>query len=157
MNQYSRPSASPGRRAREVAETVVSSSGTRASTSRMSVPFPAPDWPVMTKTGAGLAVEETNQLGPLPVGQAADRLRLADSTRVQEARRFHPPELRHGHQDVDHLRGRDVVRRVLKDLLDLHPAVLQVFLQLRPLDADVVRALEGIHPLVQRTDRKSVV
>jgi hypothetical protein len=48
----------------------------------MSVPFPAPDGPVTTKTGRqGTAelrtvVEELDELGPLPLGEAADRLRL---------------------------------------------------------------------------------
>ena len=39
----------------------------------------------------------------------------------------------------------------LKDLFDLRVPRLQVLLQLRAPDADVVRPLESFHPLVQRT------
>ena len=40
----------PGRRSRVVAETVASIAGTRATSSRISVPLPAPDGPVTTST-----------------------------------------------------------------------------------------------------------
>ena len=49
-NQYSRPSSSPRRRSRVVAETVTSIAGTRSTSSRISVPLPAPDGPVTTST-----------------------------------------------------------------------------------------------------------
>src|SRR5436305_1043531 len=129
-NQYSRPSSSPGLRSRVVADTVTSRSGTRSSSSRISVPLPAPDGPVTTTTdGFGLSVEELNQLRALPVGEAAHRLRLADPARVQEPRGLHASELRHRHQDVDHLRGLDVLGWAIEDRLDAHASVLQVLLQ----------------------------
>ena len=70
----------------------------------------------MTKTG--LAVEEPNQLCTLAIRQATDGLRLADAALVEEPGRLHAPELRHGHQHVEHLRGRDVLRRAVEDVLD---------------------------------------
>src|SRR5262249_3530956 len=99
-----------------------------------SVPFPAPEVPVTAITGktarAGpLPVEEANQLSALSVGEPTDRLRLADATHVQEARRLHPSELRHRHQHVEHLRGRDVLGGIAEDLLDGDASILQVLLQ----------------------------
>src|SRR5947208_14302756 len=90
-----------------------------------SVPLPAPEVPVTTTTGycSSLAVEETNQLGPLAIGETADRLRLADSTRIQEPRRLHPSELRDRHQHVEHFCGRNVLRRIAADRVD-GPATL---------------------------------
>src|SRR5213076_3273879 len=119
------PCSSPARRSRVVAETASSSSGTRGITAASSVPLPAPDVPVTATTGKteALPVEEANQLRALAVGEAADRLRLADPAEVQEARRLHPPELRHRHQHVEHLRGRHVLGRVAEDVLDRNPAV----------------------------------
>src|SRR5438876_10152461 len=70
-----------------------------------------------------MAVEEANQLRALPVGQSPDRFRLADAALVEEARRLHAAELRHRHQDVEHLRGRDVLGRVREDRLDPHASV----------------------------------
>src|SRR5437899_3741488 len=152
-NQYSRPSSSPGRRSRVVADTVTSRSGTRSSSSRISVPLPAPDGPVTTMTeGRQLPVEELNQLRTLPVGQAADRLRLADAAGVQEARSLDASELRHRHQDVDHLRRLDVLGRPPEDRLDPDPPVLQVLLELGPLDAYVVRPPERVHALIEGTN-----
>src|SRR5919198_781212 len=149
---YSRPSRSFGRRSRVVAETASSSSGIRRMSSCSSVPLPAPDVPVMAKTG--LAVEEANQLCPLPLGEAPDRLRLADPARVEKAARLDAPELRHGHQHVEDLRRGHVLGRVAEDLLDPGLTVLQVLLQLRAAHADVVRAPEGVHALVERTNRR---
>src|SRR4029078_5292452 len=83
-NQYSRPSSSPCRRWRVVAEIATSSPGTRSSRALISVPFPAREGPVITKTGwLAVSVEEPNQFGALAVGQPADGLRLADAALVQ--------------------------------------------------------------------------
>src|SRR5205814_1199777 len=93
----SRASAIRSPISRVVADTVTSSTGTRSSSSRISVPLPAPDGPVTTTTDGRrrrLTVEEANQLRALPLRQAADRLRLADPARAEEARSFHAPELR---------------------------------------------------------------
>src|SRR5947208_2397699 len=112
----------------------------RCSRTFSSVPLPAPEVPVTTAT-SGLPVEEANQLSALAVGEASHRLRLADAAHVQEARCLDPPELRYGHQHVEDLRGRHVLGRVAEDLLDLDTSVLEILLQLRPTDADVIRAL----------------
>src|SRR5712691_4749688 len=126
MNQYSRPFCSPGRCARVVAETASSSSGMRSSNSFSSVPLPAPEVPVTTRTRLLLPVEEANQLRPLTVGEASHRLRLADPAHVQEARRLHPSELRHRHQHIEDLRRRHVLGRVTEDLFDLDAPVFQI-------------------------------
>src|SRR4051812_9218224 len=148
------PSTSPSRWRRVVAETASSSWGNCASRRLISVPFPAPDWPVTTKTGRleprSVAVEEANQLRALSVRKSADRLRLADAALVEEPCRLHAPELRYRHQDVEHLRGLDVVGRLAEDLLHPHVSVFQILLQLRPADADVVRTLQRLHPLIAR-------
>src|SRR3954451_8872712 len=107
----------------------------------------------MTRTGSGLAVEEVNQLRALPIRQPTDGLRLADAARVQEAGCLHATKLRHRHQDVDHLRRLDVLRRPAEDRLDPDPSVLQILLQLRPFDTNVVRTTERVHALVEGTDR----
>ena len=135
-NQYSRPCSSPGRCGRVVAETATSSSGSRSTSARISVPLPAPEGPVITKTrdpghalavrlrgsaqaGPSPVVEEVDELGALPLGEPADGLRLADAALVQQPRRLDATELRHRHQHVEHLGRRDVVGRVEQDLLDL--------------------------------------
>src|SRR5437588_9849759 len=139
-NQYSRPSSSAGRRARVVADTVASIAGTRATSSLISVPLPAPEGPVTTSTGGtALAIEEPDQLRALPLGETADSLRRADLADSEEAVGLHAPGLRNGHEDVDDLRGLDVLRRLPEDRLDLGRAFLQVLLELRALDPDVVR------------------
>src|SRR5690348_8498347 len=150
-NQYSRPFSSPGRRSRVVAETVTSTSGTHSTSSWINVPLPAPDGPVTTMTDGRprLPIEEVNQLRALSLRQTADRLRLADAARVEEARRFHTTELRDRHEDVDHLCGLDVLGRAAEDRLDPYATVLEITLQLRTADANIVRALQCIHALVE--------
>src|SRR4051812_41046795 len=98
----------------------------------MSVPLPAPDGPVTTKTGLSV-VEEGNQLVPLAVGEAVDRLRLADAALIQQASGLHPSELRDRHQHVEHLRGRHELGRLAEDLFDRDGPGLEVLLQLSAL------------------------
>src|SRR3954471_13170230 len=123
-NQYWTPSSSPRPSARVVAETASASSGNRGSTSSISVPLPAPDGPVTTKTGfaattgASTMVEEVNQLVALAVGQTADRLRLADAALVEQTRSLHAAELGDRHQHVEDLCGRNELGRLAQDLLD---------------------------------------
>src|SRR5438034_360431 len=137
------------------AETASSSSGTPSRSAFASVLLPSPDVPVMTKTGTrDSAVEEANELRPLPVRQAADRLGLADAALVQEARGLHAPELRHRHQHVEHFRRRDVFGRIVEDFLDLDLPQLQVLLELSPPDADVVGPSKRLHALIERTNRR---
>src|SRR5436309_3643150 len=150
---YSRPSSSPGRRARVVAETASSSSGTRSSSIRARVLFPSPDVPVMTKTGGPLRpVEEPDELGALALRQPSNGLRLADPALIQEPGGLDAAELRYGHQDVEDLRRRDVLRRIAEHVVDVGGAGFEVFFQLRPADANVVRPLERFHALIQRAE-----
>src|SRR5262245_16302384 len=116
----------------------------------MSVPLPAPEGPVTTKTGGVelIAREEANELGPLPFRETADRLRLADAALVEEPRSLHSTELRNRHQDVEHLRCRHVLGRRVEDRLDLDATFFQILLQLCASDADVVGPLERFHPLI---------
>src|SRR3954452_13270318 len=106
----------------------------------------------MTRTGSGLLVEEVNQLRALTIGQPADGLRLADTARVEEARRLHAAELRDRHEDVDHLRRLDELRRSAEDRFDPNPSILEILLQLCAVDTHVVRALERIHTLIERAN-----
>jgi hypothetical protein len=57
--------------------------------------LPAPEVPVTTKTGVLplLLVEEPNELSSLAVGEATDRLRLADAGLVQKRAAFTRPNL----------------------------------------------------------------
>src|SRR5947207_120573 len=130
-----------------------SSSGTRSSSIRARVLFPSPDVPVMTKTGGRLPVEEPDELGALALRQPSNGLRLADPALIEEACRLDAPELRDGHQDVEDLRRRDVFRRIAQDVVDVGAPGFEVLLQLRSADADVVRALERFHALVERAER----
>src|SRR5262249_38057265 len=82
--------------------------------------------------------KETYQLGALPIGETADGLRLADPAESEVALRLHLPELRHSHEHVQDLRSRHVLGWVAEDLVDLRLPELEVLLQLRPLDPDVV-------------------
>src|SRR5205085_2766935 len=75
-----------------------------------------------------------------------------DPALIQEACGLDPPELRDRHQDVEHLRGLHVLRRIAQDLVDLHRPRFEVLLELRPADADVVRPLERLHALVERAE-----
>src|SRR4051812_38978450 len=126
----------------------------RSSSGRSSVPFPAPEVPVITMTGIeALTVEEPNKLRALAVREPADGLRLADPAEVEEAGRLHAAELRDGEQHVEHLRRRDEVGRVAEDVLDADAAALQILLQLRAPHADVVGPLQRLHALVERSDR----
>src|SRR5437868_3621589 len=124
----------------------------RSTSALISVPLPAPDGPVMTKTGR-LAVEKPNQLCPLAFREAPHCLRLADATLIEETRRLDAAELRHRHQHVEDLCGRDELGRVAEDLLDLHPADLEVLLQLRAPNSDVVGPTQSLHALVKRACR----
>src|SRR5262249_53005689 len=132
---------------------------TRSRSPLISVPLPAPDGPVTTKTGrdgtrtsSALAavVEEIDQLGPLPLGEAPDRLRLADPALVEEPRGLHPAELGDCHEHVEDLRRLDPLGRVEQDGLDALAPGLQVALELSAADPHVVRSLERLHPLVER-------
>src|SRR3954447_21760471 len=120
------PSSSPGRRRRVVAETDNSSSGTRSRSARISVPLPAPDGPVTTKTFELLPIEECNELRALALREAPDGLRLADAALIEEARGLHATELRHRHQHVEDLRRLHVVGRLVQDVLDVGVSELQV-------------------------------
>src|SRR6478736_9087117 len=104
-----------------------------------------------TRTGGMvvLPVEQRHELRALPLGEPTDRLRLADPALVQEPGSLDAAELGNGHEHVEDLRGRDVLRWIEKDSLDLNGAVLEVLLELCASYSNVVRSLEGLHPLVE--------
>src|SRR3954453_17808189 len=144
-----------------------SSSGTRWSSCSISVPFPTPDGPVMTKTfpktslimtpptaaksssSAELLAQLCDEFGALALGEAADGLRRGDPALVEDPVGLHPAVLGDGEEHVEHLCGEDVLGWVEEDRLDAGPVRLQVLLQLGPGGADVVRAPEGVHSLIE--------
>ena len=67
---------------------------------------------------------------------------------VRNRRGLDTAELRHGHEDVEDLRGGHVFRWLLEDLLDVGVPVFEVALQLGALHADVIRALQSLHALI---------
>src|SRR5436309_16033653 len=125
----------------------------RSRSARITVPLPAPDGPVTTKTdfpgmpgkprgmcqlrrrlpslprSGRLAVEEPNQLRALAIRQSTDRLRLADAALVEKAGGLHASELRNRYEHVEHLRREHVLRRLAEDGLDPNPPELQVLLE----------------------------
>src|SRR4051794_17151238 len=117
----------------------------RRRSSRIRVPLPTPEGPVMTKTlpaamrpeilkgaavaSAALAAEQPDQLGALAFGEAADRLRRRDPALVEDPVRLHPSVLGDGEEHVEDLGGEDVLRRVEQDRVDAGPARLQILLQ----------------------------
>src|SRR5438552_1771395 len=103
------------------------SSGTRSSSIRARVLLPSPDVPVMTKTGGRLPVEEPDELGALALRQPPNGLRLADAALIEEPGGLDAPEFRHGHQDVEDLCRRDVLRRITQDVVDVGGAGFEVF------------------------------
>src|SRR4051794_5205519 len=127
----------------------------RSRSVRISVPLPTPDGPVMTKTRAtasaagraALPAQLADELAALTLRQAADRLARRDAALLEDLVDLHPAVLRDGQQHVEDLRRLDVFRRVEQERLDRYPAGFQVLLQLRSAGANLVRALERIHPL----------
>ena len=119
---------------------------------RISVPFPTPEGPVMTKTRLGLSAseQERDQLGPLALRQAADGLRRRDTAGLQDLVDLHPAVLRDREHHVEDLGGLDPVGRLQEHVLDRGAAGLEVALELRATGADLVRTAEGVHPLHER-------
>src|SRR5215217_4422213 len=117
----------------------------------MSVPLPTPEGPVITKTlatpGGRLAAQHRDELGALALREAADRLARRDAALHEHLVDLHAPVLRDGEQHVEDLGRLDVGGRLEQEVLDLGPAALEVALELRATRADLVRALEGFHPL----------
>src|SRR6185312_2966051 len=129
----------------------------RASRPRISVPLPTPDGPVMTNTRAtrerrsALATEQGDELGALARGEAADRLARGDAALREDLVRLHASVLRHRQQQVEDLRRLDVGRRFRQQFVNRDAPGLEVALELRALRADLVRARERDHPLVEGT------
>src|SRR5215470_1218569 len=115
---------------------------------RISVPLPTPEGPVITKTRAKrLAAQHADQLGALALRQAADRLARRDPALDEHLVDLHAAVLGDRQQHVEDLRGLDVLRRLQQEVMDAHPAPLEIALELRTLGPDLVRALEGLHAL----------
>src|SRR5690348_1184552 len=94
----------------------------------MSVPFPTPEGPVITKTratrasatrdhddpgrSARLAAEHRDELGALALREAADRLARRDAALDEDLVHLHAPVLRDGEQHVEDLGRLDVLGRL---------------------------------------------
>src|SRR5258705_13827442 len=126
----------------------------RSSSARISVPLPTPDGPVMTKTlakpAALLAPQHADELVALALGEAADRLARRDLAGAQDLVDLHAPVLRDREEHVDDLGGLDVFGRLEEQRVDRMSAGLEIALELSALRADLVRALERVHPLYER-------
>src|SRR5437762_1008603 len=92
----------------------------------------APPVSSSSRTGRPLPVEEPDELGALALRQPSNGLRLADPALIQEPGGLDAAELRYGHQDVEDLRRRDVLRRIAEHVVDVGGAGFEVFFQLRP-------------------------
>src|SRR3954452_13006702 len=108
----------------------------------MSVPFPTPEGPVITKTRAkpergGLAAEHRDKLGALALREAADRLARRDAALDEDLVHLHAPVLGNGEQHVEDLGRLDVLGRLEQEVMDLRAASLEVALELRPLGPDL--------------------
>src|SRR4051794_24201429 len=127
---------------------------------RISVPLPTPEGPVMTKTratvaaGAALPAQLADELAALALRQAADRLARRYPALLEDLVDLDPAVLGHGEQHVEDLRGLDVFGRVEQQRLDRRATGFEVLLQLRPAGANLVRALERVHPLQEGTLRR---
>src|SRR5213595_4141685 len=111
----------------------------RSSSERISVPFPTPDGPVMTKTRptrGTLPAERRDELGALALREAADGLRRRDPAKLEHLVDLDPPVLRHRQQHVEHLRRLDVLGRLQQQVVDAPPPALQIALELGPRRAD---------------------
>ena len=96
----------------------------------MSVPLPTPEGPVMTRIGvvirlAALAAQERDELVALALGQAADGLARRDAAVREDAIHLHAPVLRHRQQQVEDLRGEQVVGRIQQQAVDLSATALR--------------------------------
>src|SRR5450759_3863349 len=151
MKKYSRPSCSPGRAARVVADTEVTTCASRCLTRAMTVPFPAPDGPEITNTAGMSASEVGKQLGTLALRETTDGLARADAALLHDARRLHAPALGRSHEKVDHLGGEQEVGRSDEDVADARVAALEVGLESGPAAAHLVGPAERVHALVERT------
>src|SRR6202007_2362527 len=116
--------------------------------------FPTPDGPVITSTGgAGLRrrcssapPHERNELATLALGQAANGLARRDLALGQNLVDLHAPVLGNREQQVEHLRGLQILRRRQQQLVDRLAAALQITLQLCPATAYVICPLKRLHP-----------
>ena len=110
----------------------------------------------MTKTGAegtaasAAVVEELDELGALALGEAAHRLRLTDAALVQVAAAARRTPER---PSACRKPSRSTRTRAEQDVSICVPR-FQVALELRASDADVVRTLERLHPLIERAGRR---
>src|SRR5579875_1915074 len=130
----------------------------------MSVPFPTPDGPAITITpgtraGWGSApsgrrrlapAQQRDELAALALGQPAERLARRDPALGQDLVDLHAPVLGDREQQIEYLRGHHIIGRLEQQLVDRLAARFQVALELSPTAADVVRALQRLHPLDER-------
>ena len=87
------------------------------------------------------------------LGEAADRLGRGDPAGREDLVDLDAPVLRDRQQEVEDLGCLEVLGRVEQQLVDRLATGLQVTLELGPTAADVVGALQRLHPLHERAFR----
>jgi hypothetical protein len=73
----------------------------------------------------------------------------------QDLIHLHATILGHGQQQIEDLRGLQIIRRLEQQFVDRLAARFEITLELSPSAADIVRALERLHALRQRAFRRS--
>src|SRR6187551_2563432 len=96
-----------------------------------------------------LPAELGDELCPLALGKAADRLRGRNAALVEDAVGLDSAVLRYRQQHVEDLGGHHVLGRIQEQRVDARLARFQILLELGAGGADVVGPLESVHPLVQ--------
>ena len=94
---------------------------------------------------------QLDELGPLTLGETADRFAGRDPARREDLVHLHAPVLRHRQQEVEDLRGLEELGRVEQELVDRLPSGLEITLELRTPTANVVGPLERFHALHERS------
>src|SRR4051812_22583406 len=124
----------------------------------MIVPFPTPDGPVTTRTFGSsgtdrLAAQIRDQLVALALGEPTDRLARRDAALGEDPVDLHAPVFRDREQQVEDLGGRQPLRRIEQEPMDLGTSCFEVALEPGTLRANLIRTLERVHSLGQRALR----
>ncbi len=116
----------------------------------MTVPFPAPDGPEMTKREAISVSEAGEELAPLTLGEPPYRFAGADAALLHDLRRLNPAALGGGHEEIGDLRGEEEFGRRCEHLAHGDSAPLEVSFKLSAAAPYFVRLNERLSPLIER-------